>query len=111
VPRQLVTTHKKYSNSYTEDSCCAEKRRYSIATERIFKIHVFWDVTLCRWVNGFRRFEKSIAFLFRAKQFSLIQELNLTNVALTTSYIADGNMLSYLVLQLSSNCIVNMLFE
>lgn len=30
--------------------------------------HVFWDVTLCRWERGSRRFEGTQCLIFTAKQ-------------------------------------------
>jgi len=30
-------------------------------------IHIFWDVTLCYWVTGYRRFRGSIAFTFKTQ--------------------------------------------
>lgn len=33
---------------------------YAADRKVLLRVHVFWDVTLCRWVNGFRRFGGSV---------------------------------------------------
>jgi hypothetical protein len=35
----------------------ASNVRFVVLTAELLKIPFFWDVTLCRWVNSFRRFE------------------------------------------------------
>jgi hypothetical protein len=41
-------------------SCCRVSATFEGLTAVLLNIQVVWDVTLCRWVRGFQRFERSL---------------------------------------------------
>jgi hypothetical protein len=42
--------------------------RPEILTAVLLKNHVFWDVMLCHWASGYRRFENHSTFILRDMQ-------------------------------------------
>ena len=40
---------------------------YQVLTSVCMMIHIFWDVTLCYWVIGYRRFGRRIALTFKTQ--------------------------------------------
>lgn len=83
----------------------------STDTEGNLKIRVFWDVTLRRWINDSRRFDKKYCIPLQDTTVFCTEEFNFIKVAIIPSPLTDGYLSSYLTLRLASRSTDSKIFE